>query len=298
MIDYHEGEIMPDQTALTGNRMTSQQILEIVNPLYVELPEGPIHVNCGDGRTSVDSNEPLYAKVFGGRLGLAWNYMVLKEMSQPGSVQSSLSDVDAELETSGKYAKAEIIGGVHSDEAAEGAGATDINIGKFSLKVGCGREARAAEIAATLLENIDDVIDELREIAPQVIAGREDDATSLAQVNAELANRKLQSGRPVLPAGREAVTAAINNGARGIVLAGEHVEDEAAAYNLVERTTNDNKSTQKHFGADGWVNSLFFKANQDSMPFDPNLVILQDAMVALATKQVLTGTMRGVAVRA
>lgn len=277
---------------------TSQEILATVEPHYVNLPSGRIELNCGDGRGPVDESEPLYAKEFGGRPALAWNYMVLSELLEPGSIQESLPEVDASLAEEGAYDRAEINGGVHSDEAAEGEGATKIDLTRLIGKIGCGRWQLAEEISDAAKELIEEIIVYLKQYAPSAIDGLDEEARKLANINSDLAHREAANGQKILPSGREVVVSAINNGAHGVVLAGNHVEKPEVAYNLVESTTNDNKATQEHFGADGWINLQFFTKNKETMPFDSRLVVLQDAIMALATKQVLTGSMDGVAVRA
>lgn len=274
------------------------EILTAANPFYEKLPAGLIDVNCGDGRGLVELLPILYGKKFGGGAGYSWDYMVLHELVRPGSIVSPLPDIHEELVLKGHFEKAAIRPGVHSDEHAEGHGATAIDLSNTDGPVGCGRWQKGQEISKTALQAFDLIFTKACELAPSVFnIERRERAQQIASINEELARRKTNDGRPLLPAGREIVLAALETGDTGVVLAGEHTEKDAV-YNLVENQTNNNQKSQDHFGADGWLNNRFFAANNEAWQFDPTDVLMQDVMVALATKLVLTGSLEDVAVRA
>lgn len=250
----------------------------------VNIDTPMIGLNCGDGRES----DELAAKLLGARLALAWDAMVLEELVTPGSVQRTLLETDKQFTEEGLYQNAEIDGQVHSDEHCEGKGATEIDITRKEGKIGCGRWQEALAIARAALENIDKFIEEIKEEAPTVIEGNEEDARKIARANVDLAERTLEDGRPVLASGREVVTGAMENGARGKVLKGDH-EEELAEYSLRDNTTHDNRKAQDRFHIDGWLELKFFGKNTDKLPYDPRLVLLQSVIISKATRLVLDG---------
>lgn len=157
---------------------------------------------------------------------------------------------------------------MHSDEHCEGRGALEIDMSNFEGPVGCGRWQRGAEIARTAFSQIGPIIEEIKLEAPSVIEDLEDEAHRLAEANAKLADRTLPSGELLLAPGRQVVISAIKNGAKGIVLAGDHVEEEAE-YCLRENETNDTRVSQKRFQGDGWVNKRFFDRNSETFKYNP-----------------------------
>lgn len=262
-------------------------------PTYVALDGPIIDINCGDGRRPVDDDAQLYAKIFGGRPALAWHALALAELHDPGSVQQSLTEADAVFADQGLYEKASIQGGVHSDEHCEGEGSLIISPESETRDVGCGRWQKGAAIAAAAFEHINDIGHEIQKDAPNLV--REPDAMQemhdIAAANARLAQRILPNNVAILPSGREVVLSSLQHGADGLVLRGEH-EEGAAWYNLAPTKTNDNISSQRYFGADGWVVSQFFAANKERFGIDERLALLQDVIIAKATRLVLANTSR------
>jgi len=184
---------------------------------YVPVSLQHNKVFCGDERAPIGFDED-FIHVFGGALNIPYNFMVLKEAAQPGSVTDSFTDETASLVPVVNEA-AEAQFGVHSDTSAEHG--DHFHADQQGGKIGCGYGELRAPISAGIAEHRADILAEAKTLRPELFQAEEDTAFGEAVITAHgrLAERQtcFQDG------GRAVVLAAIEKGSPVMLVQGAHV---------------------------------------------------------------------------
>lgn len=289
--------IAPQQGEEMTEMVVASTILETIDQVTREVSvdgEGFIAVNCGDGRGEVSPRGDIYGKKLGGAPGYAWDVAVLQELQAPDTLSLNWTELTLSLEPA--FQNAKIRPEVHSDEHAEGHGASKVDTAKTNGKTGCGRLERAEEIGVAAYKYVGEIIEKMLVDAPGVFDAHVDRIKQIAAINGQLVDRTLPDGTPFLQPGRQVMLNLVARGFGSRVLAGEHVEEDAR-YNLKPNTSNDNNADQRHFNMDGWITQRLFAANPEALPYDPMDVLIQDVLISYATKLVLDGSLDHVAVQ-
>lgn len=182
---------------------------------------------CGDDRT-----KNLLIKLMGGILNPIYQNIVMQELTDPGSVTDSFEE-EAAKQTPLILKSGAPLGAVHSDTAAEGSDA--INLDQPEGKVGCGYAELRQAISAGIFKNEEQVIAWAQILRPELFESDEDLLTA-KQITAT--HGRLAERQSLFTSGREVVLTAADQGAQTVVVDGQHTAQEATV-NLVADTTLD-----------------------------------------------------------
>jgi hypothetical protein len=170
---------------------------------------------CGDERPAVGVDD--YLQIFGGVLNVPYNIAVVQEANKPGSVTDSFESYITKVVP--LVIAAGLKPGVHSDEHAEHA--TTINTELIDAAIGCGYGEKRAIISRDVIANPSSgIMDDVKTVDPELLRTEADQmfARKVVEANGRLANRQ-----SFLTTGRRAVLAAIEAGATGAVVNGDHI---------------------------------------------------------------------------
>ncbi len=205
---------------------TQRELLDTREAFYA--PTGPLEsaaVNCGDERpvaeqtetderSDAQANTP-YVHVFGGGLFPAYNTMVLAVIDNT----SVPTFAEAAQNALGTLQAQGITGlGVHSDTHAEHD--TNLHTDHVDGPVGCGYAQKRAAISELIYENGDAILDDIRQLRPDLLA---DEANLAFAQNVLAAHGLLAQDTQRLSSGRAVVLAAVHSGAHSMVVDKDHI---------------------------------------------------------------------------
>ncbi len=177
-------------------------------------------VNCSDEREPVGVEEPyVYIHWFGGVLKPVYNLAVIKEVTEPGSVQDTFeqrvrSTVPVLRDVAG------ISAGVHTDEACEGDAKMDT--ARVDGDVGCGYALKRQDISGLIVARRTAVIADAMSLQPELFQSSQDMTYANEVVDA---HKRLSERESFFTTGRKVVLSAVELGAKPMVVRGEHIGD-------------------------------------------------------------------------
>ena len=257
----HEGfDNYGEQFMTTANRET---ILQQYEHLYVPANMQDFDAFCGDERPS---ELEVYLHLFGGGTKITYTYSVVRELLGPGSVTESFPTLVAAqaptiIRTGGlRY-------GVHSDDHAEGDMQLDINNPKI-LNIGCGYLGKRKDISNLIAVRAQDVLLVAQREVPEHFTDREDLNTANGLI---LAHGNLAERPGFITNGREVARAALNKGAKSMVVRGPHMgkicfinDKEGSTYS----TTQAVNEGLPAYDDDTWVARKVFSNMHTLFPYD------------------------------
>ncbi|CAN5365834.1 hypothetical protein BH09PAT4_BH09PAT4_05270 [soil metagenome] len=199
------------QSNMTNEIVTSREQFYVNVDLYKD-PK-----SCGDDRES-DLNKFIH--MFGGVLFIAYTRGVLQEVSNPGSTDSVpnlTTQTLSELQGRGVESLS-----VHSDSAAEDGSTIDLT--ERNGSVGCGYAAKRAAISQLIYENGEQITNEASQLLPELFI--DESAWSFARATTEAHGRLAQRASDAIGDGRALVLTALEKGAQGVLVHGEHTATE------------------------------------------------------------------------
>lgn len=192
----------------------------------VDLADTPMF--CGD-----DRGRGLFIHVFGGVLGVVYNEVIAREITDPnavtGTFASEASSIVPFILAHGGVPKA----GVHSDDVIEHGISfrADVTDGP----VGCAYAENRATISQKIVEGADELIALAKQKRPALFPEEQD--TTFARSVTQAHGRLLE--RSFLGSGRQAALEAVHAGALTSVVQGVHSPNSVGIINLVPNTSPD-----------------------------------------------------------
>jgi hypothetical protein len=252
---------------------------------------------CFDERPVSDAAEgqldivvpEIYLHAAGGALNIAYGTLVMEEVAKPGSVKDTFADRAAT--TTPLIIAAGGRPGVHSDTTAE-QGTTVATSANGA--VGCGYAALRAGISHGIGEHGTGLVMVAAELRPELF----EDPTAYNFAHAVVgAHSRLAAREGFAPSGRPVVMNAAYNGAKMMLVDGDH-KAKKGIINLVPNTTFDS-DTAFCFGAeaynqDSWAVADINDRLRDHYPFDGRqqqigeLIDTLGTMLALGVDEVAT----------
>jgi hypothetical protein len=234
---------------------------------------------CGDDRGLLEA----YIQLFGGIINVAYNHAILEDTNQPGSVRDSLEDrvgtLTAQVLEKGMHP------GVHSDAKTEQGDTLRHSIEEGD--VGCAYALLRAPISVSIAHLGEGLVEETSLLMPELFQKPEDYEHGIAVTKAHGRLAKLTSFQAP---GRKLVLTAISNGAKAVVLGGEHVASDGIL-NTVRNTTFDSKSAERDglpaYNHDIWAASAIAEELGTTDPSELHRLQIANAIDARGTLHAL-----------
>lgn len=263
---------MPKITQATSELLASRE------PFFTTVDIDTTDINCGDERPG--GPEP-YIHVFGGALNTPYNFAVLREVLQPGSVKGAFQSEVAGL-TPVLLKTAGLRYGVHSDDHNE-SGAT-ISVQRHEGGVGCGYGGKRQPISLLIAERRDEILQRATGLLPEFFASQDDEqfAAQVFEAHARLsANEAFFAG-----GGRAAVLAAMERGAHGMIVRGEHLAKDGII-NLSPGSTILNSralaADLPTYDHDAWATETTYDRLAELYPFEKRQLQLAEHLDTIGT---------------
>lgn len=275
-------ESMMELTSMPINQ-TPEQILNPREVFFESASLDKHQIFCGDERPPL--YDDMFIHVFGGVLNPVYKYMILREMAEPGSVQTSFADEAAAM-TPIIRDVAEVNPGVHSDTHAEDD--NEFHADKTDGPVGCGFAGKRQAISRHIADNRESILRRLQELYPELMG----DETGIAIASAVIDAHDRLAGREQVFAsgGRSVVLAAANAGASTMLVDGEHIGREGII-NEVEDSSMDSRTAAEAglpaYTHDKWATKEIDSRLQGQYPFDPREEEIADIIDTIGTMNAL-----------
>jgi hypothetical protein len=266
------------------NKLTSneQEILGAHERFFVSGVSINTHrIFCGDERKPLLAG--VFIHVFGGAANTAFNTQILAQATKKGSRLATF--MQAASETAKALVSHGIAAGVHSDTHSETS--NEINP-ESTAPIGCGYIKLRRAISQTIAANPDAIVRLAESLCPEFFTDPADTtfAHSIVKSHMQLA----ASDAFFTHSSREVATAALREGAPGMLVNGDHTAT-LGIINLQRGTTidsgtafNDNKSIYVH---DAWASRAMAEHYDAAQAFTDKEWHIADLIDAIGTMQAL-----------
>lgn len=237
-------------------------LLRSREPFFSRVDINTAQINCGDER--LGGEEP-YIHVFGGALNFAYNLAIIREIKEPGLALSTF-DADVAAVTPALL-KAGLQYGVHSDDHnEEGA---HIDVSRIDGGIGCGYSAVRTVISQLIADRHQEIMDRAHELLPEFFSSAADERFSkhVFSAHEQLADNQafFKNG------GRAAVLAAIREGAKGMIVHGNHTAEDGIiniSFGETIRNSLALKAGLPTYDHDAWATTETYDRLADIYPFE------------------------------
>jgi hypothetical protein len=266
----------------TENMQDNDEIMRSRELFMVPVSLDENEVFCGDDRPA---DIDIYIHMFGGALNTAYGFVIMKEISEPGSVSDTFEDeVHSVVPVILHVAK--VNAGVHSDQHTE-QGST-LKTAEIDGDIGCAYALKRREISGGIFQDGDLLIGQLEQLRPELLESEADRAFASSVV---AAHGRLAKRDGFFTSGRRVALAAASEGAPTTTVTGEHAANSKGIINLEPNTSLHTRLAQEAslpaYMEDSWAVKEINDRLRSLYPYDSRQQEIAEAIDTLGTMRAL-----------